>query len=254
MLPTHKNEKPASHLKIFCFAVESLDPKTEFIVCCGLVYLFFLIYGYLAELIFTLNGVSGWYITLVQFFFYTIFGLIENAGKTRSVPIKIYLLLAFLTLGTMVSLSTVKLLNLETKEETLTHFCFNSTLGIIQLRSRASQLSHPNNFQKLQAHSGPDWIHSHSEEAAQSDGFHSCPCHVGGINLLHSRRLESLAKVQQLWCDDNLKCFSIRCCDWKRSGAGDEEAQSVKQRNCIVLVRNWLRILARFHAGDWRPL
>lgn len=103
MLPTHKNERPPSHLKIFCFAVENLDPKTEFIVCCGLVYLFFLIYGYLAELIFTLEGVSGWFITLVQFFFYAIFGLIENAGRTRSVPMKIYFLLAFLTLGTMVS-------------------------------------------------------------------------------------------------------------------------------------------------------
>jgi hypothetical protein len=38
----------------------------------------------------------------VQFLFYTIFGLFENVGRERQVPIKIYLLLAFLTLGTMV--------------------------------------------------------------------------------------------------------------------------------------------------------
>lgn len=109
MLPTDINEKPKSHLKIFCFAIKYLDPKSEFILCCGLVYLFFLVYGYITELIFTLDGISGWFVTLVQFFFYAVFGLIENAGKSRSVPMKIYLLLAFLTLGTMVSLSLAKL-------------------------------------------------------------------------------------------------------------------------------------------------
>lgn len=53
-------------------------------------------------MIFTLDGVSGWYITLVQFFFYTLFGSYENLKRERSVPLKIYFLLAFLTLGTMV--------------------------------------------------------------------------------------------------------------------------------------------------------
>jgi hypothetical protein len=66
------------------------------------VFLFYLIYGYFAELIFTFEGISGWYITLVQFFYYTLFGLYENTQRQRSVPLQIYLLLAFLTLGTMV--------------------------------------------------------------------------------------------------------------------------------------------------------
>jgi hypothetical protein len=101
MLPTHKSE--TSNLKVLCCTLSHLSPKAEFLICCGLVFLFFLLYGYFAELIFTLDGVSGWYITLVQFFYYTLFGLFENARKTRNVPIKIYLLLAFLTLGTMVS-------------------------------------------------------------------------------------------------------------------------------------------------------
>lgn len=103
MLPTHKNDTPKSNLKIFCFAIENLSAKSEFLICCALVFLFYLIYGYIAELIFTLEGVSGWFITLIQFFFYALFGIIENAGKTRAVPMKIYSLLAFLTLGTMVS-------------------------------------------------------------------------------------------------------------------------------------------------------
>lgn len=102
MLPTHKNEKPTSSLKVLCFTFKNLSPRAEFFLCCGLVFLFYLIYGYLAELIFTLEGVSGWYITLLQFLLYTFFGLFENAGRDRNVPLKIYFLLAFLTLGTMV--------------------------------------------------------------------------------------------------------------------------------------------------------
>lgn len=102
MLPIHKNEKPTSNLKVLCFTFSNLSPKSEFLVCCALVFLFYLVYGYIAELIFTLDGVSGWYITLVQFLCYTTFGLFENARRERNVPIKIYLLLAFLTLGTMV--------------------------------------------------------------------------------------------------------------------------------------------------------
>lgn len=102
MLPTHKNEKPSGHLKVLCFSFNNLTPRSEFFVCCALVFLFYLVYGYFAELIFTYDGVSGWYITLVQFLYYTIFGLFENARRERSVPLKIYLLLAFLTLGTMV--------------------------------------------------------------------------------------------------------------------------------------------------------
>lgn len=103
MLPTHKNEKLTNDFQVLCFTFRNLSAKTEFLICCGLVFVYYLIYGYLAELIFTLEGVSGLYITLVQFLFYTIFGLFENARRERTVPIKIYFLLAFLTLGTMAS-------------------------------------------------------------------------------------------------------------------------------------------------------
>lgn len=103
MLPTHHNEKTTRDFPILCFTLKDLSPKAEFLVCCALVFVYYLIYGYFAELIFTLKGVSGWYMTLVQFLFYTIFGLYGNVGRTRSVPLQIYFLLAFLTLGTMVS-------------------------------------------------------------------------------------------------------------------------------------------------------
>ncbi|KAL7033719.1 hypothetical protein ACKWTF_007691 [Chironomus riparius] len=102
MLPTYRNnEKSQSEFQILCCKFRNQSKQSEFLICCGLVFIFYLIYGYFAELIFTYQGVSGWYITLVQFFFYTIFGLKENAKMHRLVPFKIYLLLAFLTLGTM---------------------------------------------------------------------------------------------------------------------------------------------------------
>ncbi|GJQ68395.1 Papst2 [Trypoxylus dichotomus] len=58
------------------------------------------------ELIFTLEGFGpyGWFLTLVQFGFYTIFGLIEKCATrfpSRRIPLQTYFLLALLTLGTM---------------------------------------------------------------------------------------------------------------------------------------------------------
>ena len=98
-------EKPDNQndLKLFFFTLKNLTPKSQFLVCCLFIFIFYLIYGYLQELIFTLEGISGWYLTLVQFFYYTLFGLFENATRKRTIPMKVYALLAFLTLGTMVS-------------------------------------------------------------------------------------------------------------------------------------------------------
>lgn len=141
MLPTHKNEKPTSSLKVLCFTFKNLSPRAEFFLCCGLVFLFYLIYGYLAELIFTLEGVSGWYITLLQFLLYTFFGLFENAGRDRNVPLKIYFLLAFLTLGTMVSADKKILRNATNLHRLLP--------GPLEFCTRTSQLSNSNNLQKL---------------------------------------------------------------------------------------------------------
>lgn len=96
-----REKLPQNELKVLCFTFKNLTPKSEFLICCVLVFVFYLIYGYLQELIFTLEGISGWYLTLVQFFYYTIFGLFENARRVRTIPMKIYALLAVLTLGTM---------------------------------------------------------------------------------------------------------------------------------------------------------
>lgn len=83
------------------------------------------------ELIFTLDGFRpfGWYLTLIQFGYYTVFGWIECRIRniSRKIPIRNYLLLAFLTLGTMgLSNSSLGYLNYPTQvdeyEYKLKHF------------------------------------------------------------------------------------------------------------------------------------
>uniref|UniRef100_A0A4W5JVH0 Adenosine 3'-phospho 5'-phosphosulfate transporter 2 n=1 Tax=Hucho hucho TaxID=62062 RepID=A0A4W5JVH0_9TELE len=58
------------------------------------------------ELIFSMEGFKpfGWYLTLVQFGFYSLFGLVElqlTQDKQRRIPGNTYMIIAFLTVGTM---------------------------------------------------------------------------------------------------------------------------------------------------------
>ncbi|KAL7984514.1 hypothetical protein Chor_003084, partial [Crotalus horridus] len=86
--------------------LSKFNKPTQFFICVLGVFLFYLIYGYLQELIFSVEGFKsfGWYLTLVQFGFYSIFGLIELQfiqDKRRRIPGKTYMIIAFLTVGTM---------------------------------------------------------------------------------------------------------------------------------------------------------
>lgn len=84
--------------------------KPRFLLLAGGVLVIYIFYCYMQELIFTLKGIPGWYMTLFQFFCYTTFGIISDWKEFyhRLIPIKTYCLLAFLTLGTM-SLSNASL-------------------------------------------------------------------------------------------------------------------------------------------------
>lgn len=66
--------------KILCLNISNYSNTVQFTLCSLAVFLFFLLYGYMQELIFTINGFQpfGWFLTLVQFGFYTIFGTIET--------------------------------------------------------------------------------------------------------------------------------------------------------------------------------
>lgn len=80
--------------------------STQFVLLTTLTFVFFLLYGFLQELIYELEGFEQfpWFLTLVQFFLYGCFASIERKVRNdthRKIPFTTYLLLAFLTVATM---------------------------------------------------------------------------------------------------------------------------------------------------------
>ncbi|XP_017602401.1 PREDICTED: adenosine 3'-phospho 5'-phosphosulfate transporter 2 isoform X2 [Corvus brachyrhynchos] len=107
-----KSQAMSPHIKsvddvvVLGMNLSKFSKPTQFFICVSGVFMFYLIYGYLQELIFSVEGFKpfGWYLTLVQFGFYSIFGLIELQliqDKRRRIPGKTYMIIAFLTVGTM---------------------------------------------------------------------------------------------------------------------------------------------------------
>lgn len=118
---TKPNKK---EITILCFDLTHYNALTQFLLCCMGVFVFYLLYGYMQELIFTLDGFKpfGGFLTLIQFGYYTGFGYVDRrlteptTKKSRCIPIRTYLLLAFLTLGTMgLSNSSLGYLNYPTQ-------------------------------------------------------------------------------------------------------------------------------------------
>lgn len=110
--------------RILCFDLSNCSSQTQFFVCCIGVFVLYILYGYFQELIFSLEGFKpyGWFLTLIQFGYYTIFGYFERRiqssgdGGVRRIPMKTYGFLAFLTLGTMgLSNSSLGYLNYPTQ-------------------------------------------------------------------------------------------------------------------------------------------
>uniref|UniRef100_A0AAY4BE94 Adenosine 3'-phospho 5'-phosphosulfate transporter 2 n=1 Tax=Denticeps clupeoides TaxID=299321 RepID=A0AAY4BE94_9TELE len=113
--------KSVEELRVLGINLHSFSPPTQFFICVAGVFVFYLIYGYLQELIFSVEGFKpfGWYLTLVQFGFYSVFGLVElqlTQDKRRRIPFKTYMIIAFLTVGTMgLSNTTLGYLNYPTQ-------------------------------------------------------------------------------------------------------------------------------------------
>uniref|UniRef100_A0A8C5B8D1 Adenosine 3'-phospho 5'-phosphosulfate transporter 2 n=1 Tax=Gadus morhua TaxID=8049 RepID=A0A8C5B8D1_GADMO len=98
--------KSVEELRVLGINLSNFSAPTQFFICVAGVFVFYLIYGYLQELIFSVEGFRpfGWYLTLVQFGFYSMFGLVElqlTQDKRRRIPGKTYMIIAFLTVGTM---------------------------------------------------------------------------------------------------------------------------------------------------------
>ncbi|XP_004596566.2 adenosine 3'-phospho 5'-phosphosulfate transporter 2 isoform X2 [Ochotona princeps] len=110
-VPT-KTQTMSPHIKavddivVLGINLSNFNKLTQFCICVAGVFVFYLIYGYFQELIFSMEGFRsyGWYLTLVQFAFYSLFGFIELQliqDKRRRIPGKTYMIIAFLTVGTM---------------------------------------------------------------------------------------------------------------------------------------------------------
>lgn len=71
-------EKPK--ISILCLDITNFSQTVQFVLCSVAVFVFYLLYGYMQELIFTIPDFKpyGWYLTLVQFGYYTVFGLVET--------------------------------------------------------------------------------------------------------------------------------------------------------------------------------
>ncbi|XP_037929625.1 adenosine 3'-phospho 5'-phosphosulfate transporter 2 [Teleopsis dalmanni] len=125
--PSHRSSLPVPEVRILCFDLSYYNKTSQFLLSCAGVFVLYLLYGYLQELIFTVDGFKpfGWFLTLVQFGYYIVFGLIErkieerrheNVTTARCIPMRTYFLLAALTLGTMgLSNSSLGYLNYPTQ-------------------------------------------------------------------------------------------------------------------------------------------
>ncbi|XGW17814.1 hypothetical protein V3C99_002425 [Haemonchus contortus] len=120
MLPTH-NRKTGEELHLLGVNITHRPLWVQFTLLSLAVFVFYVGYGYMQELIFKLPGMKpyGMYLTLFQFVIYSFCGWAEGSlyhDTKRKVPLKIYLLLAFFTVATMgLSNASVGYLNYPTQ-------------------------------------------------------------------------------------------------------------------------------------------
>ncbi|KJH53075.1 UAA transporter family protein [Dictyocaulus viviparus] len=121
MLATHNKEKPRVELHLLGFNITNSPLWLQFTLLSSAIFVFYVGYGYMQELIFRLPGMKpfGLYLTLVQFIIYSICGYAERSlykENERRLPLKTYCLLAFFTVTTMgLSNASVGYLNYPTQ-------------------------------------------------------------------------------------------------------------------------------------------
>lgn len=81
-----KYEPEPPKVQVLCFDLSKQTKTVQFLLCSAAVFVFFLLYGYMQELIFTVPGFQpyGWYLTLVQFGLYSVYGLTEKYASRIS--------------------------------------------------------------------------------------------------------------------------------------------------------------------------
>ncbi|OWA50435.1 Adenosine 3'-phospho 5'-phosphosulfate transporter 2 [Hypsibius exemplaris] len=97
-----------------CVRIDRIDPTLKFFICSGGIFVCFIVYGGVQELMFRIEGYKefGWYLTLLQFLLYTLFSFVERKvtmkDVKRRIPIRYYLIIGFLAMAT-IGLSNVSL-------------------------------------------------------------------------------------------------------------------------------------------------
>ncbi|XP_055357034.1 adenosine 3'-phospho 5'-phosphosulfate transporter 2-like [Paramacrobiotus metropolitanus] len=101
--------------RICCFVrIDRFPPAAKFFICSFGIFFCFMIYGYVQELMFRIEGFKdfGWYLTLMQFTFYTVFSYCERRltmkDIRRRIPLRYYAIIGFLAMAT-IGLSNVSL-------------------------------------------------------------------------------------------------------------------------------------------------
>ncbi|KAF2363691.1 UAA transporter [Trinorchestia longiramus] len=100
----------------------SFSTTVRFMICSVAIFVFYVLYGFMLELVFHVKGTEdhGWFITLIQFCYYSFFALVQlslhrQTLKTK-VPMTTYIIIALLTVGTMgFSNSSMGFLNFPTQ-------------------------------------------------------------------------------------------------------------------------------------------
>ncbi len=66
-------------IDFLCFDLARLPRPLQFIALTIITFIFFLLYGYMQELLYQLPGFAdySWYLTLIQFLMYSCFAYIE---------------------------------------------------------------------------------------------------------------------------------------------------------------------------------
>ncbi|CAI5446741.1 unnamed protein product [Caenorhabditis angaria] len=119
MLPSYKNEVEPIHL--LGFNIARSQKWVQFVLLSGAIFVLYVGYGYMQELLFKMPGLKsfGWTLTFIQFLIYSGCGYGESQvwhNTRRMIPLRIYMIIAFFTVATMgLSNSSVAYLNYPTQ-------------------------------------------------------------------------------------------------------------------------------------------
>ncbi|CAF3820765.1 unnamed protein product [Rotaria sordida] len=106
----HEHERSVHYTsfyqRFFDYSSSSSLISTRFIGLCVLVFIYYITYGYLQELMFTLDGFdnTAWFLTCYQFLVYAVLSFIHlgiSGLEQRRISYASYILLASLTVSTM---------------------------------------------------------------------------------------------------------------------------------------------------------